>query len=517
MTRDHILAIDSGTQSVRALVFDFRGELVASSRVPYEPYFSSEPGWAEQDPKVYWDSLCRACQALWREQTVSRESLAGVALTTQRATLVNVDASGEPLRPAIVWLDKRRSEGVEPIGGFWGLMLQLAGLSATVAYMRAESEAIWLSRHQPEIWARTRKFLFLSGYLTFKLIGRFVDSVGCQVGYVPFDYRSQRWIPGGDWRWKLSAATPEMMPELVPPASIMGEITRAAAEETGIPEGLPLVAAAADKACEVIGSGCLEPHLGCLSFGTTATLNTTQNRYVEVIRLFPPYPAAVPGSFSLEVQVLRGFWMVRWFKEEFGLRERLLAEEKGVEPEVLFEELVKAVPPGSQGLVLQPYWSPGVRFPGPEARGAIVGFTDLHTRAHLYRAILEGIGFALREGAERMARRTGTAVRELRVAGGGSQSDAAVQLTSDIFGLPASRPHVYEASGLGAAIDAAVGLGIHPDFAAAVKAMTRLGRSYAPDPEAHERYTEIYEKVYRRLYGRLQPLYEALRKVLARG
>ncbi|UUZ53606.1 hypothetical protein LP419_33585 [Massilia sp. H-1] len=116
------------------------------------------------------------------------------------------------------------------------------------------------------------------------------------------------------------------------------------------------------------------------------------------------------------------------------------------------------------GLMLQPYWTPGIKVPGPEAKGAIIGFGDVHTRAHVYRAILEGLAYALREGKERIEKRSGVAITELRVSGGGSQSDAAMQLTADIFGLPTARPHIYETSGLGAAIDAAVGLGLYPDF-----------------------------------------------------
>ena len=135
-----------------------------------------------------------------------------------------------------------------------------------------------------------------------------------------------------------------MLPDLVPPAGRLGEITPEAAEATGIPAGLPLIAAAADKACEVIGAGCLEPHIGCLRYGTTATINTTHRKYIEVIPLIPPYPAAVPGAYSLEIQIYRGFWMVSWFKQEFGLREQRLADERGVEPEVLFDELVQCRP-----------------------------------------------------------------------------------------------------------------------------------------------------------------------------
>jgi sugar (pentulose or hexulose) kinase len=510
---DHILAIDNGTQSVRALLFDLQGNLVAKSLVPLEPYFSKQPGWAEQYPQYYWDSLCQACQQLWQQADLPKEAVAGLALTTQRSTVVNVDQVGQPLRPAIVWLDQRRTEGLKPVGGAWGLAFKLAGMTETVAYLQAEAEANWIRTHQPEIWERTHKYLLLSGYLTHQLVGRFVDSVGCQVGYIPFDYRGLNWASPRDWKWQAVPMDPALLPDLVPPASLLGEITSQAAESTGIPAGLPLVAAAADKACEVIGAGCLEPRIGCLSYGTTATINTTHEKYVEVIPLIPPYPAAVPGRYSLEIQIYRGYWMVSWFKREFAHRERRLARERGIQPEELFDELVNQVPPGSMGLMLQPFWSPGLKVPGPEAKGAVIGFGDVHTRAHLYRAILEGLAYALREGKERTERRSRKPITELRVAGGGSQSDAALQLTADLFGLPTARPHTYEASGLGAAIDAAVGLGLHSDFQAAVREMTHVGSLFEPDPGAREIYDGLYHRVYKQMYRRLKPLYQEIQEI----
>jgi sugar (pentulose or hexulose) kinase len=509
---ENLLAIDHGTQSVRALVFDPRGNLLHKSRVPIEPYYSTAPGLAEQDPEVFWNAVCQACQGLWA-QGGDKTSLAAVSLTTQRSTVLNLDKNGKPLRPAIVWLDQRRTEGVKPVGGLWGLAFKLAGASETVAYLQAEAEANWLQKHQPQVWAATHKYLLLSGYLTYRLTGRFVDSVGCQVGYIPFDYKKQDWEASWGWKWQAVPMDKALLPDLVPVASPLGVITAEAAAATGLPAGLPLIAAAADKATEVLGAGCLEPHIACLSYGTTATINTTHRKYIEVIPLIPPYPAAAPGYYSFEIQIYRGYWMVTWFKQEFGLREQHLAAERGVEPEALFDDLVRAVPPGSDGLVLQPYWSPGLRFPGPEARGAVIGFSDVHTRAHLYRAILEGLAYALREGAERTEKRARVKIRELRVAGGGSQSEAALQLTADVFGLPASRPHVYEASGLGAAIDAAVGAGVHPDFPTAIREMTRVRDTFEPDAKTHARYDELYHGVYRQMYKRLQPLYEAMKKV----
>ena len=513
MKGDLILAIDNGTQSVRALLFDAQGRLVAKSRVVLEPYVSPRPGWAEQDPRYFWARLCEACQGLWKSDASLRDRLLGVALTTQRGTVINVDAKGEPLRPAILWLDQRRTPGLAPLKGFWGLAFRLAGVSRTVAYLQAEAEANWIRTHEPEVWRKTHKYLFLSGYLTHRLTGNFVDSVGCQVGYVPFDYKRQRWSAPRDWKWQAVPMDATLLPELVAPAEVLGSVTAEAAEATGIPADLPVVAAAADKACEVVGAGCLDPGRGCLSYGTTATVNVTHATYVEPLPLIPPYPSAVPGCFSLEIQVYRGYWMVSWFRDEFGQEEVASARERGVDPETLLDELLEGVPPGSMGLLLQPYWSPGLKSPGPEAKGAVIGFGDVHTRAHLYRAILEGLAFALKEGKERIEGRTGHPLTELRVCGGGSQSDRALQLTADVFGLPAARPHVYETSGLGAAMDAAVGLGLHRDFPAAIGEMTRLGRVFEPRPEVYKTYDALYREVYLHLYGRLQPLYEKISEI----
>ena len=514
MAGEQILAIDNGTQSVRALIFDLSGNLIAKKRVPIQPYYSEKPGWAEQDPMVFWRGVCEACQGLWEMEGVRKEAIAGVGLTTQRSTIINLDANQQPLRPAIVWLDQRRTEGLDPVKGLWGFLFKLAGMQETVAYLQAEAEANWIKTYQPEIWDKTEKFIFLSGYLTHKLTGKVIDSVGCQVGYMPFDYKSQDWAKPSDWKWDAVMVSREMLPDLVPPTGLLGHITKEASEATGIPEGLPLIATAADKATEVIGAGCLDPQIGCLSYGTTATINTTHKKYTEVIPLIPPYPAAVPGAYSLEVQIYRGFWMVSWFKEEFGHIERREAERQGIEAEELFDKLLQEVPAGAEGLILQPYWSPGLKIPGPEAKGAVIGFGDVHSRAHFYRAIIEGLAYALREGAERTEKRSHIPITALRVAGGGSQSPGAMQITADIFGLPVSKPHVYEASGLGAAIDVAVGLNLHPDFNMAINQMTRLGETFEPNRSRHQMYSELYEKVYKKMYNQLKPLYNEIREII---
>ena len=510
---DLLLSIDCGTQSVRALLFDLRGKLVAKSQVNLDDYVVPQPGWMEHDVDGFWGACADACRKLWAAHPAWRVAVRGVTVTTQRGTIMPIDKRGRASLPALIWLDQRRATKVPRINAAWRAAFRLAGVSETIRYFQREAEINWWAENEPELWAKTHKVLLLSGMLNWKLTGRFVDSIGAQVGYVPFDFKAHAWAKPRDWKWQALAVRPEQLPELVPVGSVMGRIGNAASTAMGIPLGVPVIAAAADKACEVLGSGCLEPHVGGISYGTTATINVCTTRYAEALSFVPPYPAALPGHFATEVQIFRGYWMVRWFKEQFGDRELAAAAARGVAPEALLDELVSAVPPGSLGLVLQPYWTPGIRHPGPDAKGAIIGFGDVHTRAHVYRAILEGLGYALRDGRERIEKKTKVALTELRVSGGGSQSDAAMQLTADIFRLPASRPHTYETSGLGAAIDCAVGLGLHADFPTAVKAMTRVARTFEPDLKNAALYDELYEQVYQKMYGRLAPLYARIRAI----
>ena len=513
MRHELVLAIDCGTQSLKVLIFNLEGQLLAKTQTAFETYTSKRPGWAEQDPRDFWHTLCLTCQRLWQDHPELKDQIAGVALTTQRATVVNLDRDGHPLRPAILWLDQRKARGIPPMQGPWGWLFKITRLDSTIAYFQSEAEANWIAAHQPDLWRQTHKYLLLSGYLTYRLTGAFVDSTGCQVGYIPFDYKKMRWAPDWDWKWRCLPIKREMLPELIPPGQLLGRITPSAAEASGIPVGLPLIAAAADKACEVLGSGGLAPSVGCLSFGTAATINITHNRYIEPIPLLPAYPSAIPEHHSIEVQIYRGYWMVSWFKEQFGHQERKRAQALGVSPESLFENLVKEIPPGSMGLMLQPYWTPGVKSPGPAAKGSVIGFGDVHTRAHLYRSILEGLAFGLRAGKDRIEKRCKTSITHLIISGGGSQSDQAMQITADVFGLPATRPHLYETSGLGAAIDAAVGLGLHSDFETAVKAMTHAGLQFEPRLEAHKIYDALYREVYQHLYPRLRPLYKRIREI----
>lgn len=506
----HILAIDVGTQSVRAALIDTKGHILDIEKQEIEPYFSDKPGWAEQKPTYYYDTFAAVCTKLLGRHS---EKLAFVTLTSQRGTIVNLDKNAQPLRPAMVWPDQRRAAKADYPNGLDALLLRMVNMHDSAVHAVKNAECNWLRQNQADIWEQTEKYLYLSGYLTFRLIDEFRDSVGNMVGYMPFDYKTHGWAKSGHRNRKMFPVPDSMLPDLVKPSEELGRITKQAAADTGIPEGLPLIAAASDKACEVLGSGVYEPDKACLSYGTTATVQTSLKKYKEVIRFFPPYPSALPDYYNTEIMIYRGFWMVSWFKRQFGLREVKKAEALGKSPEALFDELLAETSPGAMGLTLQPYWSPGVRLPGTEAKGAIIGFGDVHTRAHIYRAIPEGLAYALREGLERTEKRTGFKADSVVVSGGGSQSDFIMQITADIFNRPAIRPHTYETSALGAAILGAVGTGIYDSYPEAVAAMCRTDRVFRPETKNRDIYEKLYRKVYLKMYKKMRPLYKSIRNI----
>jgi sugar (pentulose or hexulose) kinase len=203
--------------------------------------------------------------------------------------------------------------------------------------------------------------------------------------------------------------------------------------------------------------------------------------------------------------------MITWFKNEFAHEEVMLAEERGVLPEQVLDDLLREVPAGSMGLLVQPYWGPGLKH--AEAKGCMIGFGDVHRKPHVYRAVIEGLGYALLEGLHRMERAGGFKAERVAVSGGASRSDEICGITADIFDLPLVRGTTHETSGLGAAIVTSVGLGIHPSFDSAIQSMVKYERVFEPNPQHAEIYRDLYQRVYQKIYKALQPLYEEIREV----
>jgi len=510
----NILVIDCGTQSTRAILFSLGGEVLDKEQVFYEPYFSSQPGWAEQDTEVYWQSLCRTCRALRTRNSGLFSRLAGVGVTALRDTMVNVDRGGTPLRPVIVWLDQRKAHPVYNPGFPVNVALKVVGMDATLRRMQREGKGNWIRQNQPEVWDKTYKYLQVSGFLNFRLTAEFRDSVASQIGHIPFDYKKRRWGNPQEpmaFSAKIYPVEPDKLPELVEPGDVIGQISSTASEQTGIKAGIPVIACGSDKGCETLGTGVIDSSMASLSFGTTATVQTTVDTYMEPIPFMPSYPAVVSGKFNPEVEIFRGYWMITWFKNEFAAKEVQEAAERGIAAEQVLNQLLAKAPPGAMGLVVQPYWSPGLS--QPLAKGAMIGFGDVQKKAHVYRGVIEGLSFGLLEGMQKIEKRGNLKFEKLAVSGGASQSNEICQITADIFNLPIVRGKTHESTGLGAAIVTAYGTGCFPSVEQAVKKMVRYSFAFEPDPNHTEVYQQLYSQVYKKMYKALEPLYKKIQEI----
>ncbi|PKL37173.1 MAG: carbohydrate kinase [Spirochaetae bacterium HGW-Spirochaetae-1] len=503
--KKYVIAIDSGTQNIRAIMFDRTGKEVASAEAPIEPYFSLHPGWAEQNPSDYWSKLCQASRAMMKKAKVPREEIGAMGITSQRTTFLTVDREGTPLRPAIVWLDQRRVEYPPPLSLGARAVFNLPVISGLMKYVRENSKYLWIKCNEPDIYRKTAKFLLITGWFVKKLTGEFRESRGMVNVLWPIDLKKFAWYTY-KFLYEIFGLKPDHLPELCDQDEILGYITKTASRETGLPEGLPVIVGGGDKQSELLGAGGLNSETGVISFGTLTTLNVITKKYVtdKQWRFFA-WPGAIPCTWNIETYINRGFWMVTWFKEELGHRESIEAERRGVAPEVVLDEVIRSIPPGSMGLMLQPHWGPlsNNKF----AKGSIIGFGDVHTRAHIYRAILEGLGFELRRLYEIINAETGITLKELRVGGGGSRSDAAVQIAADIFNLPVSRMATSEIGSLGAAVSATVGSGMFSSFDEAVSSMVKKIHTFEPDPKNRRIYDDLYRQVFLATYEKLEPLY----------
>ena len=509
--KDLILSVDCGTQSLRTFLFDSKGKMWAFSKIDYDPYSSPYPGWAEQDPEIYWSAFLKSLENLKEQIDNFQSRVAGITVTTLSDTMINVDKDGNPLRPAILWLDQRKNFlNLRKRPFLTRLSHILVNMDEPFIILQSESKVDWIRNYQPDIWKSTDKFLQVSGFFNFRLTGKPVDSIASQIGHIPFDYKKKSWASKDNVSYMLFYVEPEKLPDLVEPSTVIGKITSKASAQTGLIEGTPVLSCGSDKGCETIGTGCVENYKANVSLGTMASIQMTSKKYFEPIKFMPAYPSVIPGAYNPSVSIFRGFWMVTWFKNEFGFKERLDAEKLGIFEENLLDEMVSKVPAGSLGLISQPYWGPGLKM--PEAKGAFIGFGESHTRAHMYRAMIEGIGYALLEGLIKIEKRGKVEVKSLTVSGGGSKSNDICQIFSDIFGLPVEKSEINEAAGLGAAIVASVGIGMNENFDIAAREMVRYSQKFLPNSANHELYQKLF-KVYERMYPRLKKLYGDIRKI----
>ena len=510
------LSFDFGTQSVRAILFDKTGEIRGKEKIDYKrPYFSVKPGYCEQTADFYWDNMCAVSKMLKESSGELWNDIVAMSVTSLRDVITCLDKNNNPLRPFILYLDGRRVENpLDYMPSGKKKLVRLAGVLDMCAAQYAATFSNWLAINEPNIWSRTKKVVMLPTYIHYKLLGKLCDSVANQVGHVPFNYKKKEWMQPSEMTYFIfGSIRPDMLvQDLKKPCEVMGYISKEVAEITGLPEGLPVIASGADKACETLAVGCEGPDVAAISMGTAASIEITTEKYVEPQPFLPAYPSIYQDKYTPEVLIFRGYWMISWFKNEFAHKELVEASERGVIPEKLLDEHLRDVPAGSDGLILQPFWSPGTS--NPEAKGAVIGFADYHTRVHVYRAIIEGIGFALYDALKSMEKRAGYDIKRIMVSGGGANSEEVCQITADLFGCKVQKIQTYETSALGAAMAAFTGVGEYKQLSDAVKSMSHITYEYVPNKENHEVYRKLYDRVYSKLYDANKKFYKEIREII---
>ena len=502
-----VLTLDFGTQSVRVSLIDKTGENKAMVRAKYEPtYVSPEKGYAEQDPNLYWEYAKKCLKELCENHKDLLPNIIGASLTTFRDSSVQLDANNKPIRPCVLWLDQRMALAKEKLPFLSKVAFALVGMTHTIELNRRRTVAHWLKENQPEIWSKTKKYVNISTYLTYLLTGNLADSPSSLTGHYPINFKKREWYPKGALKGDIFGIRPSMLPKLVQPGDVLGMIKDEVAEEIGLPKGIKVFATGSDKACETVGLGALDREVGAISYGTACTIEVSNQKYHEPEKFLPAYPAAVPGWYNMDVQIYRGYWMLGWFSKNFASELQKDAKVQNTSMEEILNAKLSDIPPGSDGLVLQPYWGPGLS--RPLAKGAIIGFSDVHTREHLYRAIIEGIAYALKEGLQGIEKSQRHKVKKIMISGGGSQNDTICQITADIFDLPVSRVQTFETTSLGAAIATFVAAKEFNSVEEAIAAMTHVTTTFEPNAVAAQQYKYLYNKVYLKMFPQLKDVYK---------
>lgn len=515
MKESTILTFDLGTQSMRGMIVNQKGEILNYKQYKYPvPYVSIQASYAEVDPMMYFEAMKIIVEGLLEQDPNTFANCIGVTLACIRDTIIILDENYNPIRDAILWLDHREATQTNRIPKWVLRSAGLIGMRETLEKQYCVSHINWIIENEPDNYARCKKVVFLPTYLNYLLTGNLIDTPSNMIGHLPFDYKKCKWQKRGELKRYMCDIDPDKLIDLAPMGSILGQISEKASAYTKIPVGLPLVATGSDKACETLGVSVIDESQAALSFGTTATIQLATKRYVTPKMFLPAYPSVMPNHYNPEIEIYRGYWLISWFKKEFANKEVQLAKEMGIDPEIILNEKLKEIPCGSDGLILQPFWTPGVI--NPDAKGSMIGFSDVHTRIHLYRAIIEGIGYALFDGMVHMQKRTGIQVKELFVSGGGSQSDEICQITADIFGIPVKRIQTHEATGIGASIAGFVGLNYFDSYQSAIQSMVHIKDVFEPDQKNHQIYLKLYSEIYAKIYPALVPLYRRLEKIITR-
>ncbi|MBU6349308.1 MAG: xylulose kinase [Chloroflexi bacterium] len=510
----YVLGIDFGTESVRTGIFDLAGRPVTFASEPY-PLYHPYAGWAEQHPDDWWRALVAATRRALAQSGVPGEAIVGVGADCTSCTVVLMDESFTPLRPAIIWMDVRAADQASRIAQVDDPARKYNGYG-NVSAEWMPCKALWVKENEPTLWARTRYAGEFIDWLTYRLTGEWVGSINNTSIRWYYDRSAGGWPAGFYTKIGLEDLLDRFPSQILDLGQVAGRLRDDVAAELGLPPGIPVAEGGADALVAMVGLNVVKP--GKLAFitGSSHLMLGQSAAAFHAKGIFGTYTDAVlPGQHTVEGGQVSTGSVVKWFRDNFCGKEAALAAERGVDTYTVLNELAAHVPVGADGLIVLEYWQ-GNRTPyvDPEARGIMRGFSLRHTTGHVFRAILEGICYGT-EHILRTFRANGFAVEEMVAAGGPTRSRLWMQMHADVSNVPITLTEVADAPALGSAILAAVGAGLYPDLSSAAGQMVRVRERIEPDPEAHAAY-RFYVDQYIATYGRVQDLIQATTRHVAR-
>ena len=505
-----VLGIDVGTSSTKALLLAEDGAVRGLGTAGY-PLSTPHPRWVEQDPADWWSGTCEAVRRALDAASCDAGEVAVVGLSGQMNGAVFVDAKGRPLRPGIIWLDHRATDECRLMDERAGDALRASACNPPMPVYTA-AKVLWVMRHEPDVWKAAAKFIQPKDYVRFRLTGTLGTDLSDASATLLCDLRRRAWATD---IFEGLGVRPDLFPELAEPTAVVGEVTAEAADATGLAAGTPMVAGGADMACMVAGSGVVVPGVVSVTIGTAGHVTTCADHVSEAgYNCLWPMCHVVPGQYFWLGCCYTGGASLQWFRDALGGAEVAAADLAGLDAfDLLAREAAQAAP-GAEGLYFLPYLA-GSATPHPDddARGCFIGLTLRHRKAHLVRAILEGVAYNLRDSLE-VFQKLGLALDEVRVGEGGGSNPLWRQILADVFGRAVHPLLTGDASAVGAALVAGVGTGVWPDFASACAGAVRVGDPTEP-VGAHAASYERGYRLYSRLYGDLREAFAAMGKVAA--
>jgi len=497
-----VLAIDAGTTGVRSMFFDKSGNVLGRAYAEYESYFPS-PSWVEQDAESWWVRSCETIQRALSETGLDPERVIGVSVTNQRETIVPIGENGTPLRKAIVWQDRRTVPQCDWIEKevTQDVVYSVTGL--TVDPYFSAPKILWIKQNQESIFRNTHKFLLVHDYLIYRLSDEIVTDFSNASRTMLFDVRQANW---SDRITEGFGIPREKLPEVVESGTKIGELTARASKETGLKEGTPVVSGGGDQQCAALGVGVVKE--GRLK-STTGT-GTFVLAHSRTVRLDPGLRVlcsrhVVPDSFVVEASMFTTGSALKWFRDNLGTEERIIADDRGVDPYEILTEEAEGIPAGAEGVIHIPHFvGAGAPNWNPHSRGIFAGLALGHTRAHIVRAILEGVSYEIRTNVEVM-RELGIPSQEVRVTGGAARSKTWMQIQANILRMPVIRTQMEVATAVGAAILAFRGVGVFKSVARAAEEMVKTLPPLKPTKETLDVYQRGYKK-FKELYSAISDL-----------